>query len=157
MQAGYRQRVAIDGHCRSLSNLGRPREVKFVTDPGGDAGSAVSTAFRNAEFDVGGEGFTDENGDETRRRDVCSDVGDGGEAPCACLGGLRAVVLDTALELVDRESVPVESILDLGGDARDTGDEARIAPVELLVDNEGEVGRLVGGEVARMVCDVEVA
>lgn len=128
-----------------------------MTDPGGDAGSAISTALRNAEWEVGGEGFTDAYGDETRRRNVCSDVGDGGEALCACLRGPRAVVLDATLELVDRESVPPERILDLGGDERDTGDDARIAPVELLVDNEGDVGRLVGGEVARIVCDVEVA
>ena len=68
-------------------------------------------------------------------------------------------MLDAKLALVDRESVPPETILDLGGDARDTGDEARIPPVELLVDSEGEVARLtlVGGDVARIVCEVEVA
>ena len=67
------------------------------------------------------------------------------------------VVLDTALALVDRESVPPERILDLGGDERETGDVARIAPVKLLVDRAGEIGRFVGGDVARVVWDVEVA
>ena len=60
-------------------------------------------------------------------------------------------MLRTTLALVDRESVPPERILDLGGDERETGDVARMSPVELLEESSGEMGRLVGGDVARIV------
>ncbi len=143
-----------------LGGRGVGETARLATEWGGDAGNAVSTAFRNVELEVGGEVFKVVRGDERRLRNVWSGVGEGGEPPCTCLGEVRAVVivvLGTALALVDRESVPPERILDLGGDERETGDVSRIAPVELLVDSAGEIGRFVGGDVARIVWDVEVA
>lgn len=52
--------------------------------------------------------------------------------------------------------MPVETILDLGGEpdeeaSREIGETARPPPEELLVDRDGESGRLLGfgGEVVR--------
>lgn len=60
--------------------------------------------------------------------------------------------------LVERATVP-ETILDLGGHDRVTGEVARICPVELLVESVGEAARLniSVGDMARAACEVEVA
>ena len=63
----------------SLGGRGVGETAKLVTEWGGDAGNAVSTAFRNVELEVGGDGFKVVRGDERRLRNVWSGVGEGGE------------------------------------------------------------------------------
>ena len=81
-------RPAIDSDSRwktgtaaapTLGGRGVGEAAKLVVECGGDAGNAVSTAFRNVEFEVGGEGFRDVSGEDRRLRDVWSGVGEGGE------------------------------------------------------------------------------
>lgn len=80
-------------------------------------------------------------------------VGDGGEAGALFLEDDESL-LGTKPELAERARPPPETILALGGDedeaTREIGDVARgPCPSELLVDNDGDAARLVGGEVVR--------
>ena len=92
-------------------------------------------------------------GDDTRRLKVVSGAGMGAEF----LETSRECDTGTNPEFVERDNPPVETILDLGGEpdeaSREMGDAALPPPPEeLLVDNEGDKGRLLlGGETVLAV------
>lgn len=92
------------------------------------------------------------SGDETRLCINGLGVGEGGEAGAFPLEDES--LEGTKPELAERDKMPAETILALGGEEdeamRVIGEVARtLWPSELLVDREGETARLVGGDVVR--------
>lgn len=113
---------------------------------GGVGGRAVCVALRRVALLLGlGELI---KGEDNRRRNVLSGVGDGGDSG---RGTRVASLLGINPALTVRGIVP-DVILERGDDLP-VGEMARTGPVDWLLERDGEVGLLAGGDVVR-ACEV---